>query len=274
VLLTRCGSRFSTVLNKKGSLNLTAKPHYPRFTKINKMDCWCLQCQPMQWQDDKASFGSSQFQSPCLNPSSPVDVPGLKARKKREAVQATDIGKSSSPCKKRARLLVLSPSSEIATVSSQEVKQPTSMFGKKILGLKERVLNLERNPFEEIALLTGTLSGNLRSLVTFAKFQLMFEWLVTGPYELLDQILAKLNQWKDVATSFGARLELVNLVEHGMKLAWKLTVRIREPNFGMVTNLNRMLLLTSFEEELTSLICSDGWTGIRSVWKLKEVQDL
>jgi len=151
VLLTRCGSRFSMVLNKKGTFEMTAKPHYPRFTKVNKVECWCIQCQPMQWQDDRESFGSLQFQSPCLSPSSPVDVPGLKAKKKREVPLATDIGRSSSPCKKRARLQLLNPSSEIATESSQEAKQPTTTYGKKILELKERVLNLERNPFEDVA---------------------------------------------------------------------------------------------------------------------------
>ena len=102
----------------------------------------------------------------------------------------------------------------------------------------------------------------------------MYEWLIIGPFEQLAQIILKQQEWSENAWSFGERQVLENLDVLGTKPVWRLTVKIPAQSFGMVTKMRNILLSMSFEEGLTYPICLDGWTDIRSEWKLREPQNL
>lgn len=77
--------------------------------------------------------------------------------------------------------------------------------------------------------------------------------------------------WNDNALCSGVEPVQERADEPGKKLALMHILRIRGLNGGTDTEIRKTLLLMSFEESLTSLTCSGGWTGTRSTWRLKEV---
>jgi len=79
---------------------------------------------------------------------------------------------------------------------------------------------------------------------------------------------------KELLMFSGDQLVLERVEEPGTRPEWMLTLKIREPNGGADTVVRKTLLSMNLEEVLISPICSDGLTGIRSLWKQKVVLDL
>jgi len=72
--------------------------------------------------------------------------------------------------------------------------------------------------------------------------------------------------------SFGAELRLEKVVVLGKKLGYQLILKHHPPSGGMDTEVINTLLLTSFAVKLELDTSYVGSTGIRSLWKPKEVR--
>lgn len=157
------------------------------------------------------------------------------------------------------------------TASSQDQKRLPRMYGKKRLPLKELDLNLERNLSPETPSQTGNPFGPPPSPEFSSQSQLPFEYVVIGPSSVLLPIMRSLLQLQELATCFTVSRDQENHTGLGLKQDWTLTIRTPEQNSGVDTMLRGMLSLTSFEEALTSHICSDGSTVIQFVLNRKEL---
>jgi len=190
----------------------------------------------------------------------------LKKAKKVDTV----IGKLWSPSNQNSLSMVSDKRLETATPNSLDPLQPPRIARKKRQPLKELSLNMERNPFPEMLRSNGSLYGPPPSPEIYQEFPQMYVWSIIGPLEPLVQIIQEQQEWSVNAWCSGEKLELAKVDVHGMKLAWMLTAKIPARNSGTVIKMKKTLLSMNFEEESTYPICYDGWTDIRSEWKLKE----
>lgn len=76
-------------------------------------------------------------------------------------------------------------------------------------------------------------------------------------------------EWSEPVQFFGAQLEQARVIVLGRKPVYKLTLRIRSPSGGMVTDIKNTLSSMNLEESSTSRIYCDGLTSILSRWRLK-----
>jgi hypothetical protein len=98
----------------------------------------------------------------------------------------------------------------------------------------------------------------------------MYEYNITGLYALSLQTIAHHLLWSDKFSSSVAELALESLAAHGMNRVFLLTLKIPEPNSGMVTEINQMLLSMNFEAVSTSPIYSGGSIGTLCLWRSKD----
>jgi len=105
------------------------------------------------------------------------------------------------------------------------------------------------------------------------EFRLMYVWLVIVPYDRSRPILQSLVQLNEKFGASGVLQQQANLDVLGRKQEWVLTLSVQGPSSGMVTQVRKKLLSMNFVEALTSPTCLDGSTGIRSIWKSRELQD-
>lgn len=232
-------------------------------------------------KEDKEFFGFVPSPAPPPTPcplgrlASPMESPGSVVRKRLEKLRGMNTGNSWSPSPRRSLLedfkKCLEPED---TMNSPDQKRPPSMYGKKQPELKEHSLNMEQSLLEETQEPTGSMYGKLPSPENLMMFPQMYEWSLTGPYDQLLQTMLDQDLLCVLSLYSGVFPALVNLAEPGMKPAWTLILKILGPNFGAAIKVKQMLCWMNFEEELISVIYSDGLIGIRSVWKSKVEVDL
>lgn len=155
-------------------------------------------------------------------------------------------------------------------VSFPDQRPQTPMSGKRKRESPARSLSWGESPIDVTMQPTGTLFGNPPSPVVFSKSPPTYEFNITGLYALSLQTIAHHLLWSDKFSSFVVELALESLAAHGMKQVFLLTLKIREPNFGMVTEISRMLSLMNFEAVSTSPIYSGGSIGTLCLWRSKD----
>jgi len=194
--------------------------------------------------------------------------------------QDTYIGRSSSTQQRRLgpqpvrRRLVMEP-----TLRSPGLPLPLSMSGRRTQELREPSLNLEEDPWTEVNLKIGTLSSSVQSQDNWSQFRQTFSFVVTAQLKESVLTIVDLLQWREWFLCTGEPPELVNLEGPGQRRAWRLILKvnisnddlfqIQTANSGMVTVARNILSLMNFVAQLGSPICSDGWTDIRYLLKLK-----
>jgi len=130
-----------------------------------------------------------------------------------------------------------------------------------------------QNPFKETLPPIGSRYGNPLSPETYYQSRLVYEWSVIGPLGLLAQISRSVRQLFAKYSYFGELPRLESPAVPGMKRAYRLTLKIQDPNSGMAIKIRRMLCLMNFGAELISRTYCDGQTVILSEWRLREAQD-
>lgn len=133
--------------------------------------------------------------------------------------------------------------------------------------------NGELNPFEETQLLTGSLSGTKPKPEILMEFRLTYVWLVIVPFERSRQIMQRLVRLNERFGVSGALQQRENQDVLGVKQDWTLMLSVRGPSSGQVTQVKKTLSSMNFVEVLTSPTSYDGVTGIRSIWKSRELPD-
>lgn len=98
--------------------------------------------------------------------------------------------------------------------------------------------------------------------------------LVIGLSERSVVTLQNRMEWSELATYSGVSLGLASHGVLGKKRESTLTLRIRDPSFGVDILANNMLCSMNLEAVSTFRTCSDGWIVIRSQWKLKDLRSL
>ena len=161
----------------------------------------------------------------------------------------------------------------MVTGSLLEAREQKNMCSKKILPSMEQDLNWGRDLFSEIERMTGTESECLPSQETYGKSHQISIFDITSPSVQSMLMLLKRLVLKESVMFSGDQLLLERVEEPGTRPEWMLTLKILEPNGGADTEISKTLLSMNLEEVLTLPICSDGLTGIRSLWKQKAVLD-
>lgn len=230
-------------------------------------------------EEDKGSSGSSQSQVP-MRPAHLLQ-PGLfqrvssgqKGRERRERTQATSTINSSwgSPPKSLLPRLLLA-SADGSMRSSAEARMLKRIVPKKTQG-QASLLSMELNRFEETQWLIGNLSGTKPKPEILMEFQLMYVWYLIVPFERSAQTMQSLVKLNEQFTVSGAIQQLENQDVLGTQQDWMLTLSVRGPSSGLVTKVRKTLLSMNFVEVLMSPMCYDGQTGMRSMWKSRELQD-
>lgn len=209
---------------------------------------------------------------PMTNSSSPLLCASklriLKDNRRKELPQTSTMSKSLS----FSDVMQGSPelgSSFRVTWSSPDRTQPSPTFGRKKRELQGLSSSSELSRSNAIKRKTGTLSENKPKKVTFKPFRPTYTYVVITSSEESHQIVQGALQSLGRATFIGEEAERESHDEHGTKLDWTLTVKIPEPNGGMVTKAKRMLLSMNFVVTSESRTYSDGLTAIQFEWRLK-----
>ena len=234
-----------------------------------------MHCESPEWQEDKASFGYSPSPlqtTPCPRRSWDPLCGFVDSRNVEP--EDTCTGKCLWPSTGNdPSNMSKSCSDVLATESLLDLPLQMNTRGSLTPESTEPNLNWELNQSSATPRPTGNLYGDLPRRVTLSPSLLTSAWCLIGLYEQLLPIILFLDQWNEMCSCFGARLELVNRGVPGMKLAWTLIVKIREPSSGTVTWLNQTLLLMSFVEGSTAPISYGGSIVIPYVWKSKDLRD-
>lgn len=198
---------------------------------------------------------------------------GYVGNRSLESLADISIGNSASPSGRRC---LWPPSreslAEVSMPSSQGVSTPPVIVARRLQESQVHGSG-EVDLFVETSRLTGTQYGPPPSPELLAPSRVKLEYLIMETLDGLDPIIWRLEQYFARSAFTGARVELANLAEPGMKAEWMLTVSVLDPSSGMDTQIRRLLSSMNFVVGSTSLISSDGVTGIRYVLKSKVRQD-
>ncbi|QGH72922.1 MAG: putative replication-associated protein [CRESS virus sp. cta0f7] len=230
--------------------------------------------------EGRGSFGSAPLVSRrCLtcavygSENCPPLLCGYVGNRSLESLGDISIGNSVSRSPRRC---LWPPSreslAEVSMRSSQGVSTPPVIVARRLQELQVHGSG-EVDPFAETSRLTGTQYGPPPSPELLAPSRVRFEYLITATLDVLDPIIWRLEQYFVRSAFTGARVELANLAEPGMKAEWMLTASVLDPSSGMDTQIRRLLSSMNFVVESTSLISSDGVTGIQYALKSKDRRD-
>jgi hypothetical protein len=191
---------------------------------------------------------------------------------RRSGLEDTDtINSSCTLRRRRAGGKSKKPSaSKECSSNPREAEQPKSTATKKTPET-ESLTSLELEALEGIHKLTGTESKNSLKRVASMLCLPRFTFDITGPYELLQQIMLRLSLWRELSNAFMVRLEQEKQEEHGKKQEAKRILKILVANSGVAMEVKMLLLSTNFAEVSTSHIYCDGWIDIQSEWKQREL---
>jgi len=203
-------------------------------------------------------------QIPYLTPS-----PTSRVNLNVENPPIISIGRSAWPSDQNSPSRVSRSSFQVAMENFQDLQPLTTMSGRMPLPWDEDFAS-EPFRYRGIQRGTGSLFGPPPSPEISRASPQMFESYLIGHYELLLQTMTDLLALLKNATYTGAELALENLGGLGTKRAWTLIVKTHVQNFGAATKVKNMWLSMNFVEVSTYPTYCDGWTVIRSEWKLKE----
>jgi len=226
-------------------------------------------------QEDREPIGSAQYPAsspgnPLYRPESPTFVANVNW-----VPGALSTGRSSlSP----RRNIPVSPlrnygRPSLDTGSLLEVPPPSSMSGRTIQG-SASPLNLGPALSDAIHRPTGRLLNNRPLQANSIQSPLTYLFDIIGPSRRSLRIIASRLLWNDDVYASGAQLVLVSREPLGNLEGKTHILKIREVNSGVDTPINALLSLMNLEEESTYPTFYDGRTAIRSVWRLKDLQDL
>lgn len=155
----------------------------------------------------------------------------------------------------------------LSTQNSQDQAEQESMSGKKIPESQEPSSNWGSAHSDGMNEQTGMQSRSPLFPEIYRPYPQMFLYVATTNCEELARITYNRLLWSETCQFSGGRLVLANREEHGMKREWKLTLKIRTRNSGVVTEITNMLSLMNFEEVSQFPISFGGWIATRSSWK-------
>ncbi|AMB42992.1 hypothetical protein [Circovirus-like genome DCCV-13] len=193
--------------------------------------------------------------------------------KPRSVQQGSNTGSCLRSIPSRSDSLPLSPAlSDRHTANQPDQKPPMTMFGRKTPRWTEQDLKWVNDLTEEMSKPTGSEYGNPLLQGTFCPSKQVFVFNITAhsvQYALttLNQLLLNVE-----SLSFMDLQVLENREEPGKKPVGLLILKIREANFGMDTQIRRMLYLMNFEEESIFPIYCDGLIATQYSLKSRELQ--
>lgn len=206
-------------------------------------------------------------------PSSPRQSPTSRVNLNQAPELVISTGRSSSSSTDQEGSVMSSPSSELGfTLNYQEAPLPNHMSGRRTPESPTRNLRLDPSPSSGTLNEIGTLFGTWRNQDNSTELTEAFWFVITAPSRGSVRTICNLHPWSGPSLYSGERLVQESLDWRGNSQVWQLTLKIQEPSFGMVTRARNMLLLTNFEEVLTSPMSYDGLTGILSLWRSRDLQ--
>lgn len=220
-------------------------------------------------EEDRESTGSSQ--SPVMDslPTQSQPAPGSGGSLRRGRRRAMSTGRLFAASIQNRASMVSNSGLESVMPNSRAVSPPPSTSGRTLPPYQELDSNLGQDHLTGAREETGSVSGNSLRRDDCWISRRRFEFQVIELSEQFQATLLARLEWSELATSFGVRVELVNQGLLGNLLERKLILRIPYRNSGVAIMVKRMLLSMNFGEVSLSLTCCDGWTDIRSTWKLK-----
>lgn len=189
-----------------------------------------------------------------------------------QAGDGTSIGSSLSDSKEQSEEQPLLKSLDHITPNKHLVKQPKSMFGKKIQELAELNLNWAPKHSNATVKSTGMLFGKMPKMETLKRSLQISTSDVTQVSKRLRPSSPDLSQLKEPAMSLLALPEQGKVEERGKKRRLKLIQKAPLRNFGMDIAAKKMSLLMSFVDKSKYLTSYAGLTDIQSLLRLKAVQ--
>ena len=144
------------------------------------------------------------------------------------------------------------------------------MSGKRKREFPARSLSWGESPRDITMPPTGMLYGMPQRMDQSSISQPTYEFNITERSVQLLRIMANRLLWNDRFLFSAGELALESLGAPGLNQDWMLTLRIRDQNSGMVTEITNMLLSMNFEAVSTSPIFSDGLIGTLCLWRSKD----
>ena len=226
---------------------------------------------PIVCRPYKENIGSEPFQETAMYLSHPYpsDAAMFGAKWKRGRQLTSSIGNSSWYSRKRKHSAGFPLLSQVDTGNSAGQMLQTNMSGKKPPVSKGPSLSSVRGPLNATVSPTGTLFEAALKLANSMTYQQTYMYVAIINSLELQPTMLYLEELNACVTSFGGLLELANLAEPGMKRATWHMLKIRVPNGGVGTRVNRMLLLMNFVDLSISHTCSDGWIVTQCLSKQK-----
>lgn len=187
----------------------------------------------------------------------------------RSQLPDSNIGSSSHMPKPRFLSPLFEQHSDLYMPNPPDLEHAESTSGKKRQESPEPSLNSANSPSDAIPSQTGMPSSWLHGQESLIPSPRMYKFVVTTNCDALVQTMYNLCLWNDLLKFSGAELGLGKVVSHGKKQGSRLTLKIREPNGGMVTWVRLTLSSMSSEEPLISSTYSDGWIATQYEWRTK-----
>lgn len=198
----------------------------------------------------------------------------LKDKRKLDLGQDTSIGRSSLDFAAECDAMTFGGCSQIKdTTSPHGADEQMNMYGRMILQSQERASRWGKNLRTEIQRSAGNRLDHRLSLAIWKKSLPMFTFDITTP--CAESLLTFYDRflWFDPAMSSLDLPVLESLEKPGSEPDWKLTLKIPAQSGGAATQARKLLSSMNFVEQSMWPTCSDGWTGILSVWKQKAELD-
>jgi hypothetical protein len=249
------------ILPTQMSVKKIVIPEQPTDFTINKR----FTCPPVQL---KQNIGCLRYQATCSCPTCLMIQSTLKASWSVVMKPDTYIGKLSSSCPDNAG----SPQSR-SVLETSVMPSPVALprlrhtYGKRIQPLPVQSLNWDLNPSEEIHVKIGTTYYEMLDAEIWTQYLPMFLFAITAHSKRsLSKIVRRLESSGKFMFS-GERPTVERVTGHGVRPAWRHTLRILAPSSGTVTEARNLLSSMSSGELLECHICSDGSTNIRFLLK-------
>lgn len=227
---------------------------------------------PRLCQQEKHAIGlepSPSHSSPYPSTSQRTSVT-VKDSKKLEP-QATTISNSSSSSSVNSASLLFS--NYLRDIGNPPVlREPLNMSGRKTPESPTPSLNTALSRRNAMSRRTGTLSGTQQQPAPLTLSLPTLEYVVTTHSKRLLVTILSLLRRNDALAYSGVVLEQGSRKEPGMKADYWLILKTLAPNGGMDTVVRNMLSLMNFEGPLESRIFYAGSTGIRLLWRVKDLR--
>lgn len=182
--------------------------------------------------------GLEQFQNPYLYPLalSRSSSGGSEANLSQASLPIIDTGNFASPLAARSAALTLQDISGLGHTGSQQGRtrqRPT--YGRSTPVLTGPNLSSAAGHPTDLPNGTGIPYVSMPTAANSNSFLLTYTFVATTNSRVLAETTYNLLRWNEVVQFTGAQLELASRVLPGQRPRYKLTLRIREPSGGMLT---------------------------------------